>query len=63
MVAFQVQLPSYNFTKNLLVKHDILPANSTWTFLASSSISGACVVSDTFFFFIWIICDDASSVS
>ncbi|KAJ3494342.1 hypothetical protein NLJ89_g10827 [Agrocybe chaxingu] len=38
-----VQLPSYNFTKNQLVKHDILPANSTWTFLASSSVSGACV--------------------
>lgn len=40
----QVQLPSYNFTKTQLVKHDILPANSTWTFLASSSVSGACVV-------------------
>ncbi|CAA7264785.1 unnamed protein product [Cyclocybe aegerita] len=38
-----VQLPSYNFTKNQLVKHDILPANSTWTFLVSSSVSGACV--------------------
>jgi len=38
-----VQLPSYNFTKNLLVKHDVLPANSTWTFLASSTISGICV--------------------
>lgn len=40
----QVQLPSYNFTKNQLVKHDILPANSPWTFLASSSVSGMCVV-------------------
>ncbi|KIM47528.1 hypothetical protein M413DRAFT_439195 [Hebeloma cylindrosporum] len=38
-----VQLPSYNFTKTQLVKHDILPANSAWTFLASSSVSGACV--------------------
>lgn len=38
-----VQLPSYNFTKNQLVKHDILPANSPWTFLASSSVSGMCV--------------------
>jgi len=38
-----VQLPSYNFTKNQLLKYDILPANSTWTFLVSSSISGACV--------------------
>lgn len=27
------------------MKHDILPANSTWTFLVSSSVSGACVVS------------------
>jgi len=39
----QVQLPSYNFTKHQLVKHNILPANSTWTFLASSSVSGICV--------------------
>ena len=40
----QVQLPSYNWTKTQLVKHDILPANSTATFLVSSSVSGACVV-------------------
>jgi len=39
-----VQLPSYNFTKTKLVKYDILPANSTWTFLASSSVSGMCVL-------------------
>ncbi|KAJ7492334.1 mitochondrial carrier domain-containing protein [Mycena latifolia] len=38
-----VQLPSYNLTKNFLVSRDILPANSTWTFLASSSVSGVCV--------------------
>ncbi|KAF9454193.1 mitochondrial carrier [Macrolepiota fuliginosa MF-IS2] len=38
-----VQLPSYNFTKNQLVKRGILPADSTWTFLISSTISGACV--------------------
>ncbi|KAH8835540.1 oxaloacetate carrier [Flagelloscypha sp. PMI_526] len=38
-----VQLPSYNFTKTQLVKRGILPENSTWTFLASSSVSGACV--------------------
>ncbi|KAJ6575422.1 oxaloacetate carrier [Mycena capillaripes] len=38
-----VQLPSYNLTKNFLVSRDILPANSTWTFLASSAISGVCV--------------------
>jgi solute carrier family 25 protein 34/35 len=39
-----VQLPSYNLTKNFLVNRGILPANSTWTFLASSSVSGICVV-------------------
>ncbi|KAJ3981587.1 oxaloacetate carrier [Lentinula detonsa] len=38
-----VQLPSYNFTKNQLVKCGILPDNSTWTSLASSTVSGACV--------------------
>ncbi|KAJ7293037.1 mitochondrial carrier domain-containing protein [Mycena rebaudengoi] len=38
-----VQLPSYNLTKNFLVNRGILPANSTWTFLASSSVSGICV--------------------
>ncbi|KAJ7878594.1 mitochondrial carrier domain-containing protein, partial [Mycena leptocephala] len=38
-----VQLPSYNLTKNFLVSRDILPANSTWTFLASSAVSGVCV--------------------
>lgn len=38
-----VQLPSYNFTKSQLAKHQILPADSTWTFLASSSVSGLCV--------------------
>ncbi|KAJ7070758.1 mitochondrial carrier domain-containing protein [Mycena amicta] len=38
-----VQLPSYNLTKNFLSSRDILPANSPWTFLASSSVSGVCV--------------------
>ncbi|KAF9041810.1 oxaloacetate carrier [Hymenopellis radicata] len=38
-----VQLPSYNFTKNQLVTNGILPANSTWTFLLSSTVSGMCV--------------------
>ncbi|KAH0838072.1 mitochondrial carrier domain-containing protein [Lanmaoa asiatica] len=38
-----VQLPTYNWTKNQLVTHGILPANSTWTYLASSAVSGACV--------------------
>ncbi|KAJ3535807.1 hypothetical protein NMY22_g6314 [Coprinellus aureogranulatus] len=39
-----VQLPSYNLTKRTLVENGILPDNSTWTFLASSSVSGACVL-------------------
>jgi solute carrier family 25 protein 34/35 len=39
-----VQLPSYNFTKSQIVKHGILPADSAWTFLLSSTVSGACVV-------------------
>jgi len=39
-----VQLPTYNFAKNQLVNHGILPANSIWTYLASSSISGVCVL-------------------
>ncbi|KNZ80664.1 Mitochondrial oxaloacetate transport protein [Termitomyces sp. J132] len=36
-----VQLPSYNFTKTQL--NGILPADSTWTFLLSSTVSGMCV--------------------
>lgn len=39
-----VQLPTYNWTKNQLVGHAILPGDSVWTFLASSSVSGVCVV-------------------
>ncbi|TFY81527.1 hypothetical protein EWM64_g2489 [Hericium alpestre] len=39
-----VQLPSYNWTKNQLVSRGILPEHSIWTFLASSSVSGACVL-------------------
>ncbi|KAF9245841.1 mitochondrial carrier domain-containing protein [Melanogaster broomeanus] len=38
-----VQLPTYNWTKSQLVTRDILPANSIWTYLASSSVSGVCV--------------------
>ncbi|KAF8846094.1 mitochondrial carrier [Paxillus ammoniavirescens] len=38
-----VQLPTYNWTKNQLVTRGILPANSIWTYLASSSVSGVCV--------------------
>lgn len=39
-----VQLPSYNWTKSQIVNRGWLPADSTWTFLASSTVSGACVV-------------------
>ncbi|QRV83670.1 mitochondrial carrier protein [Ceratobasidium sp. AG-Ba] len=38
-----VQLPSYNWTKSMLVKNGLGSADSTWTFLASSTVSGACV--------------------
>ncbi|KAI6031448.1 mitochondrial carrier domain-containing protein [Pisolithus microcarpus] len=38
-----VQLPTYNWTKSQLVTRGILPANSVWTYLASSSVSGICV--------------------
>ncbi|KAG9002798.1 Mitochondrial oxaloacetate carrier protein [Tulasnella sp. JGI-2019a] len=37
-----VQLPSYNWTKRTLVENG-WQANGTWTFLASSAVSGACV--------------------
>ena len=39
-----VQLPSYNWTKTQIVSRGFLPADSTLTFLASSTISGFCVV-------------------
>jgi solute carrier family 25 protein 34/35 len=39
-----VQLPSYNWTKNQLVQNGITGSDSIWTFLASSAVSGACVV-------------------
>ncbi|KAI9512876.1 oxaloacetate carrier [Russula earlei] len=39
-----VQLPTYNWTKNQLVSRGILPADSIWTYLASSSVSGVCVL-------------------
>ncbi|ETW87136.1 hypothetical protein HETIRDRAFT_166666 [Heterobasidion irregulare TC 32-1] len=39
-----VQLPTYNWTKNQLVTRGILPADSILTYLASSSVSGACVL-------------------
>jgi len=46
----QVQLPSYNWTKNQLVSRGILPSDSIWTYLASGSVSGVCVVSGAFAF-------------
>lgn len=39
-----VQLPTYNWTKTQLTSRGILPADSIWTFLASSSVSGVCVL-------------------
>ncbi|KAH9982618.1 oxaloacetate carrier [Lactifluus volemus] len=39
-----VQLPTYNWTKNQLVSRGVLPAHSIWTYLASSSVSGVCVL-------------------
>ncbi|KAI0652480.1 mitochondrial carrier [Trametes meyenii] len=39
-----VQLPTYNWTKNQLVSRGISRADSIWTFLASSSVSGLCVL-------------------
>jgi hypothetical protein len=44
-----VQLPSYNWTKTQIVSRGILPADSPLTFLASSAISGACVVCPALF--------------
>lgn len=46
-VDTQVQLPSYNWTKRSIVENGWGKADSTWTFLASSAVSGACVVSVT----------------
>lgn len=39
-----VQLPMYNWTKNQLVSHGISSPTSIWTYLASSSVSGICVL-------------------
>lgn len=39
-----VQLPTYNWTKNQLIDHGISSPNSIWTYLASSSVSGVCVL-------------------
>lgn len=42
-IGSSAQLPTYYWTKNQLVTRGILPANSVWTYLASSSVSGVCV--------------------
>ncbi|TCD68317.1 Mitochondrial oxaloacetate carrier protein [Steccherinum ochraceum] len=39
-----VQLPTYMWTKNQLVSHGISRPDSIWTYLASSSVSGICVL-------------------
>ncbi|THH29055.1 hypothetical protein EUX98_g5130 [Antrodiella citrinella] len=39
-----VQLPTYNWTKNQLISHGISRPDSIWTYLASSSVSGMCVL-------------------
>jgi len=39
-----VQLPTYLWTKNQLVTRGVLPADSIVTFLASSTVSGLCVL-------------------
>ena len=57
--SVQVQLPTYNWTKNQLVSRGILPADSIWTYLASSSVSGVCVVSDPFVFLILLTSKDS----
>ena len=44
IARLQVQLPTYNWTKNHLVNAGLTDAGSIWTFLASSSVSGVCVV-------------------
>ncbi|OXH46257.1 solute carrier family 25, member 34/35 [Cryptococcus neoformans] len=38
-----VQLPSYNLSKHYLVSSAGMAADSFWTFLAASSVSGVCV--------------------
>ncbi|KAG1864683.1 hypothetical protein DFJ58DRAFT_772442 [Suillus subalutaceus] len=39
-----VQLPTYKWAKNQLGSHGLYPSNSILTYLASSSVSGICVV-------------------
>ncbi|KAJ3549899.1 hypothetical protein NM688_g5130 [Phlebia brevispora] len=39
-----VQLPTYNWTKNQIISRGLLPGDSVWTFLVSSSVSGVCVL-------------------
>ncbi len=39
-----MQLPSYNYAKSVIVRNGWLKESSYWTYLASSSVSGICVV-------------------
>ncbi|KAH9932023.1 mitochondrial carrier [Epithele typhae] len=39
-----VQLPTYNWTKNQLISRGVANPDSIWTFLASSTVSGLCVL-------------------
>jgi len=48
-IGSSVQLPSYNWTKSSLINYGILPADSHWTWLTSSAVSGACVVRCLFY--------------
>lgn len=56
-IGSSVQLPSYNWTKSNLVNYGILPADSHWTWLASSTVSGACVAS----YLYWLWCDQITN--
>jgi solute carrier family 25 protein 34/35 len=44
LMCGKVQVPSYVWTKTQLIQRGIMPADSFWTFLFSSSVSGFCVV-------------------
>ncbi len=41
----QAQVPTYVWAKRQFIERGILPADSFWTFLASSSVSGLVAVS------------------
>lgn len=43
-IGSSVQVPSYMWTKNQLITNNILPSDSFWTFLLSSSVSGLLIL-------------------